>query len=138
MSIRFLELLQRQTAPMKILLANPRGFCAGVNMAIECLDEAIRMFGANIYVYHEIVHNKYVVNRFTNLGVTFVDDIAEVPRDSILLLFGIGSNVLWLGKPLRDDCTQCFTERRLGQTRIHCHLTTIHLACHLYHWKSGG
>ncbi|MFM8727229.1 MAG: 4-hydroxy-3-methylbut-2-enyl diphosphate reductase, partial [Planctomycetaceae bacterium] len=44
---------------MKVLLANPRGFCAGVNMAIECLEEAIRRVGPNIYVYHEIVHNKH-------------------------------------------------------------------------------
>ena len=70
---------------MKILLANPRGFCAGVNMAIECLDEAIRRFGTNIYVYHEIVHNRYGVDRFTKQGVTFVDEIAEVPEGSILL-----------------------------------------------------
>ncbi|WP_010588457.1 4-hydroxy-3-methylbut-2-enyl diphosphate reductase [Schlesneria paludicola] len=70
---------------MKILVANPRGFCAGVNMAIECLDEAIRMFGSNIYVYHEIVHNKYVVERFTQKGVTFVNAISEVPEQSILL-----------------------------------------------------
>jgi len=70
---------------MKILLANPRGFCAGVNMAIECLDEAIRRFGSDIYVYHEIVHNRYVVNRFEKLGVTFVDEISEVPDGSILL-----------------------------------------------------
>ena len=70
---------------MKILLANPRGFCAGVNMAIECLDETIRMFGSNIYVYHEIVHNKYVVERFTRQGVTFVNTIDEVPEGSILL-----------------------------------------------------
>jgi 4-hydroxy-3-methylbut-2-enyl diphosphate reductase len=70
---------------MEILLANPRGFCAGVNMAIECLDEAIRMFGPNIYVYHEIVHNKYVVERFTRQGVTFVDAVSEVPHGSILL-----------------------------------------------------
>lgn len=70
---------------MKILLANPRGFCAGVNMAIECLDEAIRRFGTDIYVYHEIVHNRYVVDRFTKQGVTFVDEIAEVPEGSILL-----------------------------------------------------
>ncbi|MBI1345025.1 4-hydroxy-3-methylbut-2-enyl diphosphate reductase [bacterium] len=70
---------------MKILLANPRGFCAGVNMAIECLDEALRMFGSNIFVYHEIVHNKYVVERFTKQGVTFVDHIAEAPEGSILL-----------------------------------------------------
>ena len=70
---------------MKILLANPRGFCAGVNMAIECLDEAIRRFGSDIFVYHEIVHNRYVVNRFEKLGVTFVDKISEVPDGSILL-----------------------------------------------------
>lgn len=70
---------------MQILLANPRGFCAGVNMAIECLEEAIRMFGTEIYVYHEIVHNKHVVERFTKQGVRFVDDVAEVPPGSILL-----------------------------------------------------
>jgi 4-hydroxy-3-methylbut-2-enyl diphosphate reductase len=70
---------------MEILLANPRGFCAGVNMAIDCLDETIRMFGPNVYVYHEIVHNKYVVDRFTRQGVTFVDSIAEAPEGSILL-----------------------------------------------------
>ncbi len=70
---------------MKILLANPRGFCAGVNMAIECLDESIRRFGSNIYVYHEIVHNKYVVERFTRQGVTFVNEISEAPNGSILL-----------------------------------------------------
>lgn len=70
---------------MHILLANPRGFCAGVNMAIDCLDECIRAFGPNIYVYHEIVHNKYVVDRFTQQGVTFVDDLDEVPEGSILL-----------------------------------------------------
>ncbi len=70
---------------MEILLANPRGFCAGVNMAIDCLDETIRMFGSNVFVYHEIVHNKYVVDRFTQQGVTFVDSIEEIPVGSILL-----------------------------------------------------
>ena len=70
---------------MQILLASPRGFCAGVNMAIDCLDEAIKMFGPNIYVYHEIVHNRYVVERFTSQGVTFVEDISQVPEGSLLL-----------------------------------------------------
>jgi 4-hydroxy-3-methylbut-2-enyl diphosphate reductase len=70
---------------MKILLCDPRGFCAGVNMAIDCLDEAIRLFGSHIYVYHEIVHNRYVVERFTRQGVRFVDDLHEVPEGSILL-----------------------------------------------------
>lgn len=75
---------------IKILVANPRGFCAGVNMAIECLDETIRMFGPKIYVYHEIVHNKYVVEKFTAQGVTFVDSISEVPEGSILLFSAHG------------------------------------------------
>ena len=70
---------------MKVLLANPRGFCAGVNMAIECLDQALKICGSGIYVYHEIVHNKYVVERFTRQGVKFVDSIDEVPAGAILL-----------------------------------------------------
>ena len=70
---------------MRVLLANPRGFCAGVNMAIECLEECIRTFGPDIYVYHEIVHNKYVVDRFSRQGVTFVDELSEVPSGSIVL-----------------------------------------------------
>lgn len=79
------ELLSTSGVLMQILLASPRGFCAGVNMAIECLDEAIRMFGPNIYVYHEIVHNRYVVERFTSQGVTFVDNLSQVPEGSLLL-----------------------------------------------------
>lgn len=70
---------------MRILLANPRGFCAGVNMAIDCLDECIRAFGTGIYVYHEIVHNRYVVDRFTAQGVTFVENLDDVPEGSLLL-----------------------------------------------------
>ena len=75
---------------MEVILANPRGFCAGVNMAIECLEECIRMFGTEIYVYHEIVHNKHVVDRFTAEGVTFVDELEDVPRGSILLFSAHG------------------------------------------------
>ncbi len=70
---------------MRVLLASPRGFCAGVNMAIECLEECIRIFGPHIFVYHEIVHNKYVVDRFTKLGVTFVNEVEEVPKGAVLL-----------------------------------------------------
>ena len=75
---------------MQVTLANPRGFCAGVNMAIECLDEAIRIFGSGIYVYHEIVHNRHVVERFTAQGVTFVDRVEDVPANSILLFSAHG------------------------------------------------
>jgi 4-hydroxy-3-methylbut-2-en-1-yl diphosphate reductase len=70
---------------MKILLASPRGFCAGVNMAIETLETAIRLHGTPIYVYHEIVHNRPIVERFTKLGVVFVDEISEVPNGQTVL-----------------------------------------------------
>jgi 4-hydroxy-3-methylbut-2-en-1-yl diphosphate reductase len=70
---------------MRILLASPRGFCAGVNMAIESLERAIRAFGTPLYVYHEIVHNRWVVEHFRAEGVIFVDDLAEVPEGAHLL-----------------------------------------------------
>ena len=70
---------------MKIILANPRGFCAGVNMAIECLERALEFFGPPLYVYHEIVHNKFVVDRFRRRGTVFVESLAEVPEGSPLL-----------------------------------------------------
>ena len=72
-------------AAMKIILANPRGFCAGVNMAIESLERSLDLFGAPLYVYHEIVHNKYVVERFKRRGVVFVETLDEVPRGAPLL-----------------------------------------------------
>jgi 4-hydroxy-3-methylbut-2-en-1-yl diphosphate reductase len=70
---------------MEIILANPRGFCAGVNMAIECLERALEFFGPPLYVYHEIVHNKFVVDRFRRLGTVFVESLDEVPQGSPLL-----------------------------------------------------
>ncbi len=70
---------------MKVLLANPRGFCAGVNMAIDALETAIKAFGTPIYVYHEIVHNRPIVERFTQLGVVFVESLDEVPEGQTVL-----------------------------------------------------
>ena len=75
---------------MKILLASPRGFCAGVNMAIESLDLTLREFGAPVYVYHEIVHNKFVVESFKEKGAVFVDSLEEVPPGSVLLFSAHG------------------------------------------------
>ena len=75
---------------MKIILADPRGFCAGVNMAIESLDLALKAFGAPVYVYHEIVHNKYVVETFIDKGAVFVNELADVPEGSILLFSAHG------------------------------------------------
>src|SRR6267143_1232772 len=70
---------------MKIILANPRGFCAGVNMAIDSLERALDLFGTPLYVYHEIVHNYHVVERFKKRGVVFVDSIDEIPNNSVVL-----------------------------------------------------
>jgi 4-hydroxy-3-methylbut-2-enyl diphosphate reductase len=70
---------------LRVILANPRGFCAGVNMAIESLERALQIFGTPLFVYHEIVHNRPVVDRFTRKGVTFVDTIDEVPRGATVL-----------------------------------------------------
>jgi 4-hydroxy-3-methylbut-2-enyl diphosphate reductase len=75
---------------MEIILASPRGFCAGVNMAIESLDLAISAFGAPIYVYHEIVHNKFVVDTFRDKGAIFVGSLSEVPEGSTLLFSAHG------------------------------------------------
>jgi 4-hydroxy-3-methylbut-2-en-1-yl diphosphate reductase len=71
---------------MRILLANPRGFCAGVDRAIDIVERAVELFGAPIYVRHEVVHNKFVVDRLRNLGAVFVEELDEVP-DSATVIF---------------------------------------------------
>lgn len=75
---------------MKILLANPRGFCAGVDRAIEIVERAIDAFGAPIYVRHEVVHNRYVVDRLRSLGAVFVDELAEVPDGATVIFSAHG------------------------------------------------
>jgi 4-hydroxy-3-methylbut-2-enyl diphosphate reductase len=75
----------------KVLLAAPRGFCAGVEMAIKALAWMVRTFEPPVYCYHEIVHNQYVVNEFIKQGVVFVDDVNEVPEGAPLMLSAHGS-----------------------------------------------
>ena len=70
---------------MKIYLANPRGFCAGVDRAIEIVERAIEKHGPPIYVRHEVVHNKSVVNNLKNKGAVFVDEISEVPEGCVVI-----------------------------------------------------
>lgn len=76
---------------MKVVLANPRGFCAGVYMAIDVVNRVLELCpGEPIYVYHEIVHNRHVVDRFRGRGVTFVDSIADIPEGSIVVFSAHG------------------------------------------------
>jgi 4-hydroxy-3-methylbut-2-enyl diphosphate reductase len=75
---------------MKILLANPRGFCAGVDRAIDIVERAIELFGAPIYVRHEVVHNRYVVDRLRNMGAVFVEELDEVPADATVIFSAHG------------------------------------------------
>jgi 4-hydroxy-3-methylbut-2-en-1-yl diphosphate reductase len=75
----------------KVLLASPRGFCAGVEKAIKALDWMTKVFAPPVYCYHEIVHNQFVVDHFKSLGVVFVNDVADVPNGSPLMLSAHGS-----------------------------------------------
>ncbi len=75
---------------MQILLANPRGFCAGVDRAIEIVERAIELFGAPIYVRHEVVHNRYVVDRLRGMGAVFVDELSDVPDDAHVIFSAHG------------------------------------------------
>jgi 4-hydroxy-3-methylbut-2-enyl diphosphate reductase len=75
---------------MQIILANPRGFCAGVDRAIEIVERAIQILGAPIYVRHEVVHNTYVVNDLKNKGAVFVDELDEVPDNATVIFSAHG------------------------------------------------
>ena len=75
---------------MDLLLANPRGFCAGVDRAIEVVERALALHGAPIYVRHEVVHNKFVVDNLRQKGAVFIEDLADVPRGSILIFSAHG------------------------------------------------
>lgn len=104
---------------MKIILAAPRGFCAGVNMAIESLDLALRAFGPPVYVYHEIVHNKYVVENFRGKGAVFVNELAEVPP---------GSNLLFSAHGVSPEIRRIARDRKLYAIDATCPLVTkVHL-----------
>ena len=104
---------------MKVILASPRGFCAGVNMAIETLELALKLYGAPVYVYHEIVHNKHVVERFRQLGAVFVEDLQQVPAKSHLLYSAHG---------VAPGVRQLAIERQLKTIDATCPLVTkVHL-----------
>ncbi len=100
---------------MKIILANPRGFCAGVNMAIEALETALLHYGVPLYVYHEIVHNRPIVEKFQKLGVVFVDNISEVPT---------GGTVMFSAHGISPEVRQHSQQRNLRAIDATCPLVT--------------
>ncbi len=100
---------------MRAILASPRGFCAGVNMAIESLNLAIRVFGTPIYVYHEIVHNRHVVESFRDKGAVFVSQIDDVPRGATLLFSAHG-----VSPDVRRQAARASTPRH------RCHVSAGH------------
>ena len=75
---------------MQVTLANPRGFCAGVDRAIDIVNRALEVFGAPVYVRHEVVHNKTVVDDLRDRGAIFVDELDEVPDDTIVIFSAHG------------------------------------------------
>jgi 4-hydroxy-3-methylbut-2-enyl diphosphate reductase len=89
------------TPDMEVLLANPRGFCAGVERAIEIVERAIEQYGAPIYVRHEIVHNKFVVENLRAKGAVFVEELDEVPAGAIVVFSAHG-----VAKAVRADAEQ--------------------------------
>jgi 4-hydroxy-3-methylbut-2-enyl diphosphate reductase len=104
---------------MKVLLANPRGFCAGVNMAIDVVDQILDIKGPPVYVFHEIVHNLHVVNDFRARGVTFVDDISEVPD---------GATVVYSAHGVSPAVRNASKQRKLVEIDATCPLVTkVHL-----------
>lgn len=100
---------------MKILLPQPRGFCAGVEMALRCLELALERFDAPLYVFHQIVHNTYVVERYTRRGVVFVNDIADVPE---------GAPVLFSAHGVSPQVRAVAEQRRLTPVDATCPLVT--------------
>ncbi|MDR9423741.1 MAG: 4-hydroxy-3-methylbut-2-enyl diphosphate reductase [Pseudomonadota bacterium] len=86
---------------MQIRLANPRGFCAGVDRAIEIVNRALDVFGAPIYVRHEVVHNKFVVDNLRSRGAVFVDELDEVPDDKLVIFSAHGVSQAVQGEAAR-------------------------------------
>ena len=104
---------------MDILLANPRGFCAGVDRAIEIVERALKVFGAPIYVRHEVVHNRFVVESLRQSGAIFVDELSEIPDGNTVIFSAHG-----VSKAVREEAER----RQLRVFDATCPLVTkVHL-----------
>ena len=109
---------------MKVLLANPRGFCAGVDRAIDIVERALELFGPPIYVRHEVVHNRYVVDRLRGLGAVFVEELDEVPE---------GATCIFSAHGVSNAVVSEASERKLRVFDATCPLVTkVHMEVHRY------
>ena len=109
---------------VQVLLANPRGFCAGVDRAIDIVERALELFGPPIYVRHEVVHNRHVVERLRSLGAVFVDELAEVPPGGTVIFSAHG-----VSSAVEDEARQ----RTLSVFDATCPLVTkVHMEVQRY------
>lgn len=104
---------------MKILLANPRGFCAGVDRAISIVERALEIYGAPIYVRHEVVHNRYVVNSLRERGAIFIEQISEVPDGAILIFSAHGVSQAVRAEAKARQLTMLFDATCPLVTKVH-------------------
>lgn len=104
---------------MQILLANPRGFCAGVDRAISIVERALEIYGAPIYVRHEVVHNRYVVDSLRERGAVFIEEISEVPDGSILIFSAHGVSQAVRAEAKARDLTMLFDATCPLVTKVH-------------------
>jgi len=107
---------------VRILLANPRGFCAGVDRAIDIVERAIELFGAPIYVRHEVVHNKFVVDRLRGLGAVFVEELDEVPDGGTVIFSAHGVSKAVQAEARRRDL-RVFDATCPLVTKVHMEVT---------------
>ena len=114
-------------APLNLVLASPRGFCAGVDRAITIVEKALEMYGAPIYVQHEIVHNKHVVQRLRNEGAVFVENIDEIPE---------GSHAIFSAHGVSPEVRKRAEKRKLQVLDATCPLVTkVHREAQRYAQK---
>ncbi len=104
---------------MQILLANPRGFCAGVDRAISIVERALEMYGAPIYVRHEVVHNRYVVSSLRDRGAIFIEEISEVPDNAILIFSAHGVSQAVRAEAKARNLTMLFDATCPLVTKVH-------------------
>ncbi|MCC2645102.1 MAG: 4-hydroxy-3-methylbut-2-enyl diphosphate reductase [Burkholderiales bacterium] len=110
----------------RIILANPRGFCAGVDRAIAIVDKALDKYGAPIYVRHEVVHNKYVVDGLKDRGAIFIEDIEEVPENSILIYSAHGVPLSVRLQATAKNLQMIFDATCPLVNKVHVELKTLH------------